>query len=65
MVSTVWWSLGRSNSISNTTWKLAGNAKSLYPLLLNPKGVGDSWGVWQGHAHTAVLKIDNQQGPNI
>ena len=23
----------------------------------------DSWGVWAGHVHTAILKTDNQQGP--
>ena len=22
-------------------------------------------GVWDGHAHTAIFKIDNQQGPTI
>ena len=23
----------------------------------------DSWGVWDGHVHTAIFKMDNQQGP--
>ena len=23
----------------------------------------DSQGVWDGHVHTAVFKMDNQQGP--
>ena len=23
----------------------------------------DSQGVWQGHAHTAIFKMDSQQGP--
>jgi len=22
-------------------------------------------GVWDGHAHTAIIKIDNQQGPAV
>ena len=26
---------------------------------------GDSWGVWDGHVHTAILKMDNHQGPPI
>ena len=25
----------------------------------------DSKGVWDGHVHTAVFKMDNQQGPPI
>ena len=25
----------------------------------------DSEGVWDGHGHTAMCKIDNQQGPTI
>ena len=25
----------------------------------------DSWGVWDGHVHTAIFKMDNQQGPTI
>ena len=24
-----------------------------------------SWGVWGGHVHTAVFKMDNQQGPTV
>ena len=26
-------------------------------------GGRDSYGVWGGHVHTAVFKMDNQQGP--
>ena len=25
-------------------------------------GVGNSYGVWDGHVHTAGIKIENQQG---
>ena len=28
-------------------------------------GERDSWGVWEGHVHSAVFKMDNQQGPII
>ena len=28
-------------------------------------GRRDSWGVWDGHIHTAILKIGNQQGPTV
>ena len=30
-------------------------------------GVGerDSWGVWDGHVHTGIFKMDNQQGPAV
>ena len=27
--------------------------------------VRDSEGVWDGHVHTALLKMDNQQGPIV
>ena len=26
---------------------------------------GDSQGVWDGHVHTAMFKMDNQQGPTV
>ena len=26
---------------------------------------GDSQGVWDGHVHTVIFKVDNQQGPTI
>ena len=29
-----------------------------------PKGK-DSSGVWDGHVHTAIFKMDNQQGPTV
>ena len=25
----------------------------------------DSEGVWNGHVHTAIFKMDNQQGPTV
>ena len=28
-------------------------------------GMKGSWGVWGGHVHTAVFKMDNQQGPTV
>ena len=28
-------------------------------------GEKDSQGVWNGHVHTAVFKMDNQQGPTV
>ena len=28
-------------------------------------GGRDSSGVWDGHGHTAVFKMDNQQGPIV
>ena len=31
------------------------------------RGMGgqDSWGVWDGPGHTAVFKMDSQQGPTV
>ena len=28
-------------------------------------GGRDSQGVWDGHVHTAIFKMDNQQGPTV
>ena len=28
-------------------------------------GERDSWGVWEGHVHSVVFKMDNQQGPIV
>jgi len=28
-------------------------------------GEGESKGVWDGYVHTAVFKMDNQQGPTV
>ena len=28
-------------------------------------GGRDSEGVWDGHGHTAILKMDNQRGPSV
>ena len=28
-------------------------------------GGRDNWGVWDWHVHTAIFKIDNQQGPTV
>ena len=25
----------------------------------------DSYGIWQGHSHTAIFKMDNQQKPIV
>ena len=31
------------------------------------KGLGgrENWGISEGHVHTAVLKMDNRQGPTV
>ena len=28
-------------------------------------GGSDSYGVWVGHIHTAIFKMDNQQAPTV
>ena len=27
--------------------------------------MSNSWGVWDGHVHSAIFKMDNQQGPTV
>ena len=29
------------------------------------KGQMGSWRVWDGYVHTAIFKMDNQQGPTV
>ena len=48
----------------------AGQHRELCSILCNnlmvPRGKDggrDSWGVWDGHEHTAVFNMENQQGP--
>ena len=36
------------------------------PICTSGKDGGrGSWGVWEGHVHGAVFKMDNQQGPTV
>ena len=34
-------------------------------MVAGGKDEGKGQGVWDGHVHTAVLKMDNQQGPTV
>ena len=34
-------------------------------LWLHKPGGKDSQGVWDGHVHTAIFKMDNPQGPTV
>ena len=34
-------------------------------LLGRRMGRRDSWGVWDGHVHTVIFKMDNQQSPTV
>ena len=29
------------------------------------KGERNSYGIWDGHVHIAIFKMDNQQGPTV
>ena len=38
----------------------------LLSLLRNESGIGrDSLGAWEGHIHTTVFKMGDQQGPTV
>ena len=48
------------------TYKTERDSQTLRTNLWLPGGRmrgRDSWGVWDGHVHTAIFKMDNQQGP--
>ena len=34
-------------------------------MVAKGEGWGERQGVWDGHVHTALFKMDNQQGPTI
>ena len=43
-----------------TKYRLTDQKTNLWLL-----GEGDSSGLWEGHVHTAIFKMDNQQGPTV
>ena len=57
------WNLKR-NDTNELTYKTEGDSetqrRNLWLL-----GIKDSQGVWDGHGHTALFKMDNQQGPAV
>ena len=40
-------------------------SKQTYGYQGGRMGSRDSYGVWNGHVHTAIFKMDNQQAPII
>ena len=34
-------------------------------MVADMKYEGKRWGVWDGHVHTAIFKMDNQQRPTV
>ena len=56
------------NSTNALTYKTERDSQTLRTNLWLPGGRmrgRDSWGVWDGHVHTAIFKMDNQQGPAV
>ena len=47
------------------TLKILGHTDTDLRLPEGRMGGRDSSGVWDGHVHTAIFKIDNQQGPTV
>ena len=39
--------------------------EGIYGFQLGRMGGTKRWGVWDGHVHTAIFKMDNQQVPTI
>ena len=54
------WNLKRdeTNELSHRTERYA-QTQSMNSWLLEVDGRRDSWGVWDGHIHTAMSKADN------
>ena len=40
-------------------------SKQTYGYQGGRMGSRDSYGVWNGHVHTAIFKMDDQQGPTV
>ena len=61
------WNLKRNNT-NDLTYK-RGRAAQTYRMnlwLQGEAGEGrDTQGVWDGHVHTAMFKMDSQQGPTV
>ena len=61
------WNL-KGTDINELTYKtetyLETSERSLW-LLGRRMGERDNYGVWDGHVHTAIFKMDNQQGPTV
>ena len=57
------------NDTNELTYKRQTDSQTQGRNLWLPMGEGlgrkDSQGVWDGHVHTAVLKMDNQQRPAV
>ena len=53
------WNLKRSNT-NELTYKTERDSQTLIMITW-----GKEQGVWDGHVHTAIFKIDNQQGPAV
>ena len=56
------WNLKRNDTNELITGQKQTHRLSLW-LPGGENGVKDTQGIWNGHVHTAILKIDRQQGP--
>ena len=59
-----WTGTGAFNSDDHYKKKLKETGNSLENELMVAGG-RNSKGVWEGHVHTAMFKIDNKQGPIV
>ena len=59
------WNL-KKNDTNELTYKTETHRLKIMNLWL-PEGRmwGKGQGVWDGHVHTAIFKVDNQQGPIV
>ena len=56
--------IGRIEHENHRSWKrLTDLGNEL--MVTREKGWRRGMGVWDGHVHTAMFKIDNQQGPTV
>ena len=55
----------REGEISNFSNEVTKPKETGLENKLRVTGVRDSYEVWGGHVHTAIFKMDNQQGPII
>ena len=58
------WNLKRNDTNELITKQKQTNRLGLW-LPGGKNGVKDTQGIWDGHVHTAVFKIDSQQGPTV
>ena len=56
---------GDTNELTHKTKRLTDLRELTWLLGVGGMERKDNWGVWNGHVHTVMFKMDSQQGPTV